>query len=410
MEARAAALDITGRVQEAPAPPRAAADRAGHGRIDDIEMLRGFAVIYVLIEHVRLNLFTWIYGPETRLYSYFGFHTGVDLFFAISGFVIARSLLPSLARAETRTAFMNATLAFWIRRAWRLMPSAWLWLGVILAAAIFFNRSGAFGPFRANFEGAIAAVLDVANFRIIEIYGRFDPGAAFPYWSLSLEEQFYFLLPLMVLASGRKLPWVLGAAVLAQAFLVRSGASATRLTLVLNQTRSDGLLLGVLLAIWSQRPSYRLFEPTALKERPALRILVLAILLIALAAIGSDHLHIVSFPFGIVAVISASLVWIASYDRAYLFPDGWIKAAFLWIGSRSYALYLIHIPAYRAAREIWFRLEPKGTMFGPDYTLRLGVTAFVLLVVLAELNYRLVEMPLRRKGARIATRIAQRTA
>jgi len=389
-----------------------ATDAAGanqdHRRIGDIEMLRGFAVIYVLIEHARLNLFTWISGLHERLYIYFGFQTGVDLFFAISGFVIARSLLPTLARAETSEAYFNATLSFWVRRAWRLMPAAWLWLGIILLGAVFFNHSGAWGSFRANFEGAIAAMLDIANFRIVNVFTRYEPGASFPYWSLSLEEQFYFLLPLIVLASGKRLPWVLAIAVVSQTFLVRSGVGATKLGLLLNQIRSDALLLGVLIAIWSRRPTYRLFEPTALARHPALRLFILAFLLVALAAVGSERLHIVSFPFGVVAVISAVLVWLASYNRDYLCPDGWPKRVMVWVGSRSYAIYLIHIPAYCMAREIWFRMEPRGTIFGPAFMLRLGLTALIGLLVMVELNYRLIEVPLRTRGARIADRLAKR--
>jgi len=80
----------------------------------------------------------------------------------------------------------------------------------------------------------------------------------------------------------------------------------------------------------------------------------------------------------------------------------------LWFGSRSYALYLIHIPAFFVTREIWFRIEPPGTVFTGAFTLRFALTASVLLLTFTELNYRLVEVPLRRRGARIAERIARR--
>jgi peptidoglycan/LPS O-acetylase OafA/YrhL len=110
-----------------------------------------------------------------------------------------------------------------------------------------------------------------------------------------------------------------------------------------------------------------------------------------------------------VALISAILVFFASYDRDYLFPAGPLKQVMLWFGSRSYALYLIHIPAFFATRELWFRIEPEGTVFDGTFTLRFALTAGLLLLVFTELNYRFVEVPLRRRGARIAQRIAERT-
>jgi peptidoglycan/LPS O-acetylase OafA/YrhL len=381
---------------------------SGHGKIADIELLRGIAIIFVLIEHTRINLFRWINGPETHLYFYFGFWTGVDLFFAISGFVIARSLLPTLGAASGTIEFFTASLAFWIRRAWRLLPSAWLWLAVILLLAALFNRSGVFWSFRSNFEGVIAAMLDVANFRIWLVYGHTEPGAAFPYWSLSLEEQFYILLPIVVFLSRHRLPYVLGIGILVQFFLVRGGPHAGDFGLLMNMLRSDALMFGVLIAIWSQDPTYRLFEPTGLKQRPVAGLAILAFFVLSLAAVGSPYLTLVSFTVGLVALISAVLVFFASYDQDYLCPPGLVKQVMLWFGSRSYALYLIHIPAFFVTRELWFRIEPAGTIFDGTFTLRFALTGGALLLAFTELNYRFVEVPLRRRGARIAARFAQR--
>ncbi|HTJ63304.1 MAG TPA: acyltransferase [Alphaproteobacteria bacterium] len=388
-----------------------AADSA-HGRIADIEILRAVAIIFVLIEHAPFNLFPWIrvLASNSRFYYYFGFWNGVDLFLAISGFVIARSLLPQLRAAGDATQFVNTTIAFWVRRIWRLLPSAWLWLAVILLCSVFLNRSGMFGSFRANFEGAVAAVLDVANFRILEVFGKYPPGASFPYWSLSLEEQFYLLLPLVVFFSGRRLPWVLVVAVAAQLFITRTGPETTHFGALINILRSDALCLGVLIAIWSRTETYRLFEPTALKSHPILRAAILLFLTVLLASIGSHNLHIGFFQVGLVALLSAVMVLIASYDRDYLLADSVIKRVLLWVGSRSYALYLVHIPAYFLTREIWFRIEPPGTVFGGEHFLRFVATAIGLIVTFAELNYRFVETPFRRRGARIARDLARRTA
>jgi peptidoglycan/LPS O-acetylase OafA/YrhL len=388
----------------------APAQAVSSGRIADIEMLRGIAVIFVLIQHAPVVLFPWRTNDDGHLYVYFGFWTGVDLFFAISGFVIARSLLPTLEATRDNTSFFNATLAFWVRRVWRLLPSAWLWLAVILFLVEFFNRSGAFGTFRGNFEATVASVLDVANFRVLLVLMTAEHGVSFPYWSLSLEEQFYILLPILVFVSRRWFPYILAVSILAQLFVTRFGPGTTEFGNLLNVTRSDALMLGVLIALWSRHPTYRLFEPVALKQWPIAGPVLLSLLLLCLAASGSTHLNLVSFLVGLVALLSAALVLIASYDGDYLLPGSAAKRVMVWVGSRSYALYLIHMPAYLFAREIWFRLEPAGTIFGANYTLRFTLTALPMLVVLADLNYRLVETPLRRRGARIAAHLAERAA
>jgi peptidoglycan/LPS O-acetylase OafA/YrhL len=388
----------------------AAAARAptkAHGRIDDIEVLRAFAVGMVLVEHARFNLIPWVWGVREPLYKHFGYWSGVDLFLVISGFVIARSLLPLLDAAQSRTEFFRTTLAFWLRRAFRLLPSAWLWLAVVLVCAAMFNSSGAFQPLRIDVEAAIAAVLNIANFRIAYVLHAHPGqplGAPFPYWSLSLEEQFYLVLPLLVLLARRRLPIVLAVIVLAQLFLPRSGP--TTITL-LNQTRSDALALGVLLMIWSSQPSYSRLEPTALRPWPVR--LLLPPVLIALFAFASGNPY-TSGPFsmGVAAVFSAMIVWIASYDRGYIFPPGRLKRALCWMGARSYAIYLIHIPAYFATREIWFRVRPDVLNPGWSHLAVLLATALPLLFLAADLNYRLVETPLRRYGARLADRIRRR--
>lgn len=390
------------------AAPSKVADRAKpSAHIDDIELLRAIAIIFVLYEHSRTRLFPWMGVEDTWFGGYFGLWDGVDLFFAISGFVIARGLMPKLAAAQNTAQYFNAAIAFWIRRAWRLLPSAWLWIAIVVVASIAFNRSNALESFQANFEGAVAGVLDVANFRVIQIFGEHPGGALFPYWSLSLEEQFYFLLPFVIFWSGRRLPTVLGIAVLLQLFVQRTGPHAGVVALVLNPTKSDALLLGVLIALWSNHPTYRLFDPEFLNGRPWRGLLLFLALVFLLAAIGSSRL-IVPLQVGIAAVMSAILVFLASFDKSCFCPDGPLKRILLWFGSRSYAMYVIHVPAFAFAREIWFHLQPPGTVFTDRFEIRFAYTGAILLFSLAELNYRLVEMPLRRHGARIAERISTR--
>lgn len=368
-------------------------------RIDDIEILRAIAIVYVLIEHLPINLINWSTPALAGFYAWFGGASGVDLFFTVSGFLITRDLEPKLRNAPGRFEFFNITLGFWLRRFWRLIPSAWLWLGIGLVACVAFNHSGAFASFRTNLNGAIASALQVQNIYLPTILGQEMPNN-FLYWSLSLEEQFYLLLPLIILCSRRFLPLVLISIALWQICTVRYSVAQYLL-------RTDALALGALLALWQQRPSYRRFEPHVLLQQRIVRYTTIAILLTALA-VTTKIASLFFWRLSVVAVISAALVFIVSYDKNILLPEGTIKRVALWIGSRSYALYLTHIPAYLLTRELWWRAYAPDTQFGPEFTVRFIVSALLLTAALSELNFRLVETPLRLYGRKIAQRIEQR--
>lgn len=114
------------------------------------------------------------------------------------------------------------------------------------------------------------------------------------------------------------------------------------------------------------------------------------------------------YTVGLLAVLAVAIVWVASYNRDYLFPPGPLKRALCWVGSRSYAIYLIHVPIYFATRELWSRAWPVILQPGPHHKALLLATSLPVVVLLAELNFRFVEDPLRRRGARIAERIQRR--
>jgi peptidoglycan/LPS O-acetylase OafA/YrhL len=127
-------------------------------------------------------------------------------------------------------------------------------------------------------------------------------------------------------------------------------------------------------------------------------------LIAALAPIGQ---HITTYPLDFIAALSAILVFVASHDQDFLFGYRPFRIVMTWLGTRSYALYLVHVPAFCVAREFWSRQLPPGIAFGPDDLWRLLLTALPLLALAAEANYRLLEVPLRRRGARIAARIVE---
>lgn len=366
-------------------------------RILDIELLRGIAVLGVVFHHLQGNLFPDGLAWLGSVAAYGQFWWGVDLFFAISGFVIARSLIPQLRACCSTAQAWQRTRDFWIRRAFRLLPSAWLWLLLTLLASLALNRSGAFGSLHANLWATVAGLLQFANLRFADSFFHYEYGASFVYWSLALEEQFYLLLPLVVLLCRKYLAWVLLALVLVQVLTMR-----TPLLMVI---RTDAMALGVLLALWTARASYRYCEPKWLGRHPGFGPLLLLLSGLGLGWLATDGFAVTHYRVGALAVLCALLVWIASYNRDYLLPRGPLKSLLAWVGSRSYGLYLIHIPAFLLVREAWFRLAPSGTPgLVEQPLLALGCAAGQLLL-LSELNYRIVELPLRNRGAELVQRL-----
>lgn len=365
-------------------------------RIMDIEVLRAVAVLGVLFHHLQGSLFTDNVPLLEQIHAWAQHWWGVDLFFAISGFVIARSLIPALQGCTTRQEYWAQTRNFWLRRVFRLLPSAWLWLALILLACVFLNRSGAFGSVSANLQATLAGVLQYANFRFADSFFHYEYGSSFVYWSLALEEQFYLLFPLLIVLCRKHLVWALLALVAVQIFTVR--------TPLLMVVRTDALALGVLLAMWSAQPGYQRWRPTFL-HRPWAGVSTLIGIGLLLSFMATDRFTLSAYRIGSIAVLSAVLVWIASYNRDYLMPAGAVQRLLGWIGSRSYGIYLIHIPAYLLVRELIFRLQSAGLPSPAGHPIVSLVLAFGLIVLLSELNYRLVEMPMRNRGAALVKRL-----
>ena len=359
-------------------------------RIQDLEVLRALAIVMVLVEHMQLNLFYWHSDIQDISLHYWRGAAGVDLFFAISGFVIARRLLPRLQQCVCAEDTLSTTMNFLVRRFWRLQPSAWVWAAVPLLLTVIFNRSGAFQTMRDNLPSALTGLLGVNNLRSGMIIGVSPTGITFPYWSLSLEEQFYVLLPLLAVLFRQRLVFLM-LALLAWQFVMPPMP-------VYVLTRPGAIAAGVLLAMFSHQAAWRLAEPRFLARGPLVRGAFLFGIVALIGMLESELLRpLYSVLLGLVAVLCGALVHAASYDRGYIMQPGLLRRVLAWIGSRSYSIYLIHIPAYAMTRELYFRLYPP---MWPSFHLSAHylIVALALTMVASELNYRLVEVPFRNYG------------
>ncbi len=357
--------------------------RPGLPRLPGLDGLRAVAVAAVVLYHGGAG---WLPG---------GF-LGVDVFFVLSGFLITSLLLVEL-ECSGRVSF----LVFYARRARRLLPALLVTLALCALLAATVANDVATG-YRRDLPGVL---LYVANWQSIltqasyfEFIGR--PGLLQHLWSLAVEEQFYLMWPVVAVLlfrwrGARLVGWVaLGGALLSTALLVAGGV-AWRMPVAADPSRlyfgtdthTMGILLGAALAVlWrpGRTRAHLARGPQAVIGGAGL--LALLGLVVCFARLGEYSTFLYRGGFLVVAALSAVVVAAASH-RGAVFGRVLGIRPLRWIGLRSYGIYLLHWPLFVVTRP------------GTDIPLA-GAPATVLriavLLALAELSYRYVELPVRR--------------
>ncbi|CAN1599922.1 acyltransferase family protein [Pseudomonas mediterranea] len=350
----------------------------------EIQSLRGYAILLTVIAHLEPLVLTL--NPYLH---YFWLGGGVDLFFCISGFVIAKGLL--LKRDES---FIRFYAPFLVRRCFRLWPAALFWSLAVLVISLIYNERKSFDTFENNLLSAVAAWLQVENFRMVScLYsGYAQCTAASPiriYWSLSLEEQFYFIFPVLLFFLGNKKIAILAALLaISQIFLHRPWPSPLWLF------RTDAICIGILIACIHVKGYANLLAPIFLQATIARRVCTIALCTLLVLVAKKE---VVWFFNGLVAVISGLLVLVASFDKGYLVRQGLLLSFMAYLGERSYSIYLTHMLCIVFVREFFVRNYGVLPKTGETPYL-LGACALILMAVLSELSYRFIETPLRKKG------------
>ena len=321
---------------------------------------------------------------------------GVDAFFVLSGFLITSLLLNEWDRRRG----INLP-RFWARRARRLLPALFVVLGAIALYAVALAPGYQLHTLRSD---GIASLFYFANWHFVlsgqSYFALFSlPSPMRHLWSLAIEEQFYLVWPLVVLAClrfGRG-----SRMLLATVCIVGIAASGAVMSILYQPSdpsrayygtdaRAHTLLVGAVLALLLAR---RQSEPRR-RRRPSLALD--AVGLVAAAACmwaflnvsdqGSRLYHGGSLAFAIaVAVVIASAVQPASLLRIVL-----SLAVLRWIGRISYGLYLWHWPAYVVLNEARTGLSGAS----------LAVVRLAATFGAATLSFYLVEMPIRRGALR----------
>jgi peptidoglycan/LPS O-acetylase OafA/YrhL len=363
--------------------PEAGAGGATTGQVryrPALDGLRAVAVLAVLAYHWPA---TWMPG---------GF-LGVEVFFVISGYLITSLLLGERLRTGG-----NDLKAFWLRRARRLLPALYALLAVVSGVWLIWHASEV-----AALRGAVvAAATYVSNWYLIGVKQSYfsavgRPSPLLHLWSLAVEEQFYLIWPLalaLILRLTRRRMRLVLLVVLALAalsavlgmVLYHPGVDPFRVWYG-TDTRAAGILLGAALAIavppWQMHRRVRRGASVLFN---ALGIATLVGVLWMFVRVNEFDSFVYRGGFVILDVITVGLIVALVHPAGTLVGRLLATKPMVWIGRRSYGIYIWHWPIYVLTRPGLDVHLPGWQLLG----LRLGLTFGA-----AELSYRFIEMPVR---------------
>ena len=355
---------------------------ATRGYIAELDGLRGVAILLVMVHRLfpRSRAMPWPIA---------GGWIGVDLFFVISGFLIAGILIDT---RDDPAYFRN----FYARRMLRIFPLFYVLVGGIFLVFPLLDHGG----FVRQAGSPAWYLLHLGNLPE-SVLGKDPPYWLGPLWSLAIEEQFYWTFPLLVHAvDPRRLPrYLAGFAVLAlvtrivTTLLVPANA---RVQYAFTICRLDTIALGCLLAVFVRHARFEAWR------RKLARPLVLAIAASVIAAVMTELSRTTfygrTFGYSVVAIGFAALVLLVVIHRGRRSTAVLRLAPLRYLGKLCFGLYLLHRPADTIVTAIAAR---GGADLG---ALWLVPVKIAVAVGLATLSWHLVERPFLRRKDRFASR------
>jgi len=351
--------------------------------IPAIDGLRAVAVIAVMFYHLG---FSWIPG---------GF-LGVDLFFVISGYVITRLLLDSIAQSDGLD-----LRGFYIARARRLLPALlFMLISTTIAIGIWapdtIKRLLTDTPF--SLSGTMNWWLVAHHQDYFESIGR--PPLLQHTWSLAVEAQFYLVWPLILYfilkQFGKKhiplaslaIAAASGITLLFVSFsLDASNASKVSHVYFGTDTHSIGLFLGAALAVsWIPQNFTKTVSKKAQDFIDGVGFIGFIGILAAFLFIDETQPTLYKIAFPLAGLCGAAII-MSVVHPASRFAPVLQNPVFLWIGERSYSIYLWHWVIFQVTR-------PSVDLAGKEWALY--ALRILIVLALSDISLRYVELPIRR--------------
>lgn len=338
----------------------------------EIDGLRAIAVVSVVLYHAEVAI------AGQTLFS--GGYIGVDIFFVISGYLIS-SLIFSELRDTGRFSYLN----FYERRAKRILPALFVVMLASILVGWFVLLPSDFVAMGHSIGSSVLFVSNIYFYIVTTEYAAPDSNLLplLHTWSLSVEEQFYLIFPVLVLACMRfaKKFWITAACITFVASLAFAEIMTDRdpsFSFYLLPSRMWELLAGVGIALIERR------KQSAMLAKSASALSLVALLAIVASIIGFDKQ---SHHPGLLTLIpvSACALLILTTSPSNLTGKLLSLKPMVWIGLISYSLYLWHFPIFAFIRSNSFEVQPEAIALGT-----------ALSVILAAASYRWIETPFRR--------------
>jgi len=367
--------------------------------------LRAVAVFAVLLYHLGVN---WIPG---------GF-LGVDLFFVISGYVITRLILDSIARSSALD-----VRGFLVARIRRLYPA----LLFMLAGSTLIIAAFAPEAIHQFLRDIFYVLTGTNNWHLVAIHRNYfeligRPPLLQHTWSLGVEFQFYLLWPIILISAlryfGKKnlakvallIASVSGVALFIFSLAIDAKSSTSRISHIYfgTDTHSIGLFLGSALAVsWIPQNLSPVISSRAQDFVDGIGVFGFIGLLSAFLFIDETNPTLYRIAFPLVGLLGCALI-ISLVHPASRFAPLLSSRVLIWIGERSYGIYLWHWVIFQVTR-------PRVDLAGAQWAIN---SARILLVLaLADISLRWIELPIRQgvlanflRGLRYRTRPVRKRA
>lgn len=380
--------------------------RTAGGFLPGIEVLRGLAAVAVVFHH------SWSLSTEPHFFGYriiegFG-EWGVDLFFFLSGFLLAEYFWHRERHPSVRS--------FYVRRFFRIAPA--YYVNMVILFLLLAEHSLLFSP-----QGLRQTIANLSFTQYLTPGTSSSLNVNGAMWTLTIEMMLYLFMPLMALLMLRR-PWgtvgtLVGVGLAWRLYVARlaTGTGVERLAFGAHNTVPEGIsrlflqrqFIGILplfalgmglrwLMINGRLPRWAL----APVRRPRLGVLVLllvpSVLALEFVERGLNYQHWIWFSLYDLVLCVLMMPALLYAARPVLGQLSRAMRPALWVGERSYGLYLWHFP-------VILLVYGRGALVHPPHLSYIWVrlpVIFVVSLILAAVSYAFIEHPAREFGRRLS--------